>query len=85
MPTKASTTQDRQAFARGEKQGIRKSIRCAASALALAAADAGLCKNTVERLIAKSYKTFDAICEGRLTFDDVQKTLWEEYQITLEK
>lgn len=82
---KATSRFERDAFDRGEKQGIRKSIRCASSALALAAADSGLCKNTVERLIAKSYKTFDAICEGRLTFDDVQKTLWEEYQITLEK
>ena len=82
---KSTSRLERDAFERGRKQGTKESIVCAISAIALATADSGLCKNTVERLIAKSFKTFSSICEGRLTFDDVRKTMWEEYQITLEK
>lgn len=80
----ALSRMEREAFEKGRRYGTKSSIESAVAALALGAADSGLCKNTVERMIAKSFKTFSSICEGRLTFDDVRKTLEEEYDIYID-
>lgn len=80
----ASSRMERKAFEKGRQYGIKSSIESAVAALALAAADSGLCHNTVERLIAKSFKTFSAIADGRLSFDDIRKTLEEEYDIYID-
>lgn len=81
---KATSRLERDAFEKGKRYGIKSSIESAVASIALAAADSGLCHNTVERLIAKSFKTFSAIADGRLSFDDVRKTLEEEYEIQID-
>lgn len=80
----ASSRLERAAFEKGKKVGIKSSIESAVAALALAAADSGLCHNTVERLIDKAFDTFSSIDEGRISFDDVRKTLEEEYNIHID-
>lgn len=80
----ALSRMEREAFEKGKRYGIKSSIESAVASIALAAADSGLCKNTVERIITKSFKIFHSITEGRLTFDDVRKTLEEEYEIQID-
>lgn len=80
----ASSRMERKAFEKGRRYGTKSSIESAVAALALAAADSGLCRNTVKRLIDKSFDTFSSIDEGRLSFDDVRKTLEEEYDIYID-
>ena len=81
---KATSRIERDAFERGRKQGTKEAIVCAIAAVALAVADSGLCRNTVERIITKSFKTFHSITEGRLDFLDVLTTLKDDYEITIE-
>ena len=81
---KATSRLERDAFERGRKQGTKESIVCAVAAISLAMADSGLCRNTVEKMISRAFKTFQAITEKRLDFQDVLKTLKDDYDIMID-